>query len=104
MTENNIQENLILFIRKRINDYKLLITADSLLENDLGITGEDASELIIAFSKTYKVNIDNFIFLKYFNEEPNAFINQSADISPLTVNDLEKAIKAGRLDGEVINS
>ena len=104
MTKNDIQENLILFIRKEIGEYKLLITADSLLEDDLGITGEDASELIIAFSKTYKVNIDNFIFSKYFYEEPNAFISQSSDISPLTVNDLKKAIIAGRLDEEVINS
>lgn len=103
MIKNDIQEDLILFIRKEINDYKLPITGESLLENDLGITGEDASELIVAFSKKYKVNIDNFIFSKYFNEEPNAFTAPSSDISPLTVSDLEKAIRAGSLDESTIH-
>jgi hypothetical protein len=96
--------DLILFIRKQINGYDLLINESSQLENDLSITGDDAYEFIKTFSKHYKVDISNFVFSKYFYEEPNAFTTQYHPISPLKVGDLAKAIAAGKLDDEVIGS
>lgn len=104
MISNDIYEDLILFIRNKTGEHKQPVNAATLLENDLGITGDDASELIMAFSSKYKINIDNFIFSRYFYDEPNAFTVQSSDISPLTVGDLAKAIEAGKLDDDVIGS
>ena len=82
----------------------MTITRDTLIEDGLGITGDEAEDLIIAFSKKYNVDIGSFNFAKYFYDEPGIFNIQNRVIEPFTVGHLEKAITAGRLDEEVINS
>jgi len=96
-------EDLVFFLQKQTGANKT-ITKDTLIEDDLGVTGDDAEDLIIMFSKRYNVKIDNFAFSKYFYGEPNPFVSQNHKIKPLTVGHLEKALIAGRLDEEVINS
>ena len=96
--------SLVAFVREQINEFNYSITRETLIEDDLGITGDDAEELILAFSKKYNVNIDSFQFSKYFFDEPGVFNLQRKKISPLNLGHLEKAIKAGRLDEEIINS
>lgn len=102
--ENYLDENLIDYIRQQVGVYDLIITKDTLIENDLGTTGQDANDLIFAFSKKYKVDITNFNFEKYFNDEPGIFGFRDRAIQPFTIGYLQKAIFAGRLDEEVINS
>jgi acyl carrier protein len=94
---------LISFIRKQIGEYNMPIERETLIEYDLGVTGEDAAELIQAFSIQYKVDISNFLFTNYFNEEPFVLL-KCKSVKSFTVGHLEKGILAGRLDEEVINS
>lgn len=96
-------EELVSFIREQIREYKKPVTKQTSIEDDLGVTGEEADELLANFSSKYRVDIRGFDFGKYFNDEPNPFLGRK-DILPLTVGHLEKAIMAGRLDEEIINS
>lgn len=83
------------------------INSESLIESDIGVTGEDAEDLIKQFAKKFRVNINQFDFAKYFYEEPTfsiVFNHNSQTLKPFAVKHLEKAIKAGRLDDEIINS
>ncbi|QNF31853.1 DUF1493 family protein [Adhaeribacter swui] len=41
----------------------------SSIENDLGITGDDAVELLEKFAQKFKVDLDGFDFSKYFSPE-----------------------------------
>jgi len=95
---------LVMFVRNQIGVYDTLITRKTLIEDELGVTGDDAEDLLITFSRRYNIDISNFNFTKYFYDEPGVFNLQNRKIEPLTVGHLEKAIIAGRLDEEVINS
>lgn len=96
-----IFEELVLFIRNEIGENKMNISKETLIENDLGITGDDAVELIKKFSKKFNVSIKEFRYEKYFYPEPSLF-KTITSISPLTVGDLEKSILFGKLDETVI--
>ena len=50
-----------------INPDKL--TLDTLLEKDLGITGDDAIDFIEEFAQEFNVDISSFDYSKYFREE-----------------------------------
>ncbi len=101
-TETQFAE-LVSFISDKSGKHDIPITRQTLIEDDLGITGEDAYDLIKELSKKYQINISGFNFAKYFNEEPLMFL-PDRKVIPFTVAHLEKAIIAGRLDEEVINS
>ena len=95
---------LVTFLRKQIGEYNMPIKRDTLIEDHLGVTGDEAENLIKAFGKKYNISIDNFNLSKYFYGEPGIFDLQNRVIEPFTIAHLEKAIVAGRLDEEVINS
>ncbi len=104
--ENRFAE-LVSFIRDAIGEHDMLITRETLIEGDLGVSGLDAEELIIEFSKKYKVDVSNFRLRNYFYDEPSILDVigiTTRKVQPFTVGNLEKAIIAGRLDEEVINS
>ncbi len=103
MQDESVFESLVLFIRNESREFKKSITRETLIENDLGVTGDDAAEMILNYSKKYKVDISNFLFAKYFNEEPSVFTSEKK-IWPFSIGHLEKAAIAGRLDEEIINS
>jgi len=60
-------------------------------------------ELLDAFTRKFNVEIGNFDFNKYFNDEPFG-LTFARKLSPFTIGHLEKAMIAGKLDEEVINS
>lgn len=98
---------LVSFIRDTIGEHDMLITRETLIEGDLGVSGLDAEELILELSKKYNVDISNFRFRNYFYDEPgilDAIGINGRKTKPFTVGHFEKAIIAGRLDEEVINS
>jgi len=108
MSLNNIDresgfQELILFVRDQIREYKKPITRETSIENDLGITGEEAAELLSSFAERFKVDISRFEFKEYFNDEPTVF-TYTRKLLPFTIGHLERAMIAGRLDDEVINS
>lgn len=94
---------LIDFVRKKIREFNMIIDECTQIEKDLGVTGDDAEELIQEFSKVFNVDLSNFLFSQYFNDEPHLFYN-GKDKKPLTIGHLEKAIAAGKLDDDIINS
>lgn len=89
------------------------VTADASLENDLGVHGDDAVEFIVAFGKEFNVDVSSFMAAEYFSPEGDVILpaiirlftgKKKAKQKDLTIRHLEKAITAGRLDEEVINS
>jgi len=101
LTEDMFND-LVSFIRDKAGEHEMPITRQTLIEDNLGMTGDDAAELIADLSKKYQIDISEFTFKKYFNDEPLIFL-PDRKVSPLTVGHLEKAIIEGRLDDEVIN-
>lgn len=89
------------------------VTPDADLENDLGISGDDATEFLMAFGKEFEVDISNFMAANYFSPEGDSILpaiirmftgKKHPKQKSLTIKDLVKAVQAGRLDEEVINS
>ncbi len=90
------------------------ITENALLETDLGIYGDDAIEYVIAFGKEFNVDVSRFMAADYFSPEggfklPPGIIKffggkKKPRQKELTIKHLMKAVIAGRLDEEVINS
>jgi acyl carrier protein len=74
------------------------------LYEDLGIYGDDAVEFLIAFGKKFNVDVSKFMAADYFKGEGASFFDIEKPTKPLTLLHLKKAIIAGRLDEEVINS
>ncbi len=97
MTDGQIFEKLLGLIREYANDDSI-INKDTLLENDLGITGDDAYDLIIKISKVFNLNISAFNFSNYFAPEPHIFpIVLPPRKKELSVGDILDAIQIGQL-------
>jgi len=67
---DDINNELINFISLKAGIDQGEVNYGALIEDDLGVTGEDTEQLMVEFSKLFKVDIANFDFGKYFNEEP----------------------------------
>lgn len=89
------------------------VTREAKIENDLGVTGDDAVDFLIAYSKAFNVDVTKFMAADYFDGEGDPilpaiirfFTGKKKRINKiLTVGHLEKGILAGRLDEDVINS
>jgi hypothetical protein len=59
---NDDFDELVNFIKNQTGTIDLHVTRESLIENDLGVTGDDASDLIQSFGKKYHVDISDFDF------------------------------------------
>jgi len=100
------------FIVDRIGVYEDEVTPYSRLYDDLGIYGDDATELLIEYGKRFNVDVSKFMAADYFKGEGIDLIGGLLRLfagkrwghnhKVLTVKDLEKGINAGRLDEEVI--
>ena len=97
MNDENVLEDLISFIREGSGEFKMRITKETLIEDDLGVTGDDGVDLIKEYSEIFKVDISHFEYSKYFHPEPSFLISYGS-VLPLTVGDLENAIKDGKLE------
>lgn len=89
------------------------VIEDAELESDLGVSGDDAVDYIIAFGIEFKVDVSKFMAADYFSPEGDFILpaiirmftgKKKRKTKELTIRQLEKAVKAGRLDEEVINS
>ncbi|MEQ3663794.1 DUF1493 family protein [Olleya sp.] len=106
MERNNIFEKVKEFIIKEsLVDY-IEITPTTSIEKDLGITGDDAVDLLTKFGNEFHVDVSNFEFKKYFQEEgswvfgwlSNIFGKEDPIRIHLTMDKLEEAVKKGRLE------
>lgn len=74
------------------------------LEGDLGIYGDDAVELILAFGKKFSVDVSKFRASEYFISEGGFKIGsyKNVNLKELKVFDLIKAVEIGRLDDSML--
>lgn len=97
MNDVTIQEELILFIRTYLREYTMPVTRDTRVEDDLGVTGDEAADLIRAFSKRFCINISQFPFSDFFHDEPNGFNFKTRQVESFTIAHLEQALLSGTL-------
>ncbi len=107
-----ISEKLVDFIKKETYLHDINLSYNTVLETELGVTGDDADIFIVAFGKEFNVDVSNFEIGKYFKGEGidlagilnflNRKKSEEVKQSVLTVGDLESAIIAGKLDETVI--
>jgi acyl carrier protein len=88
------------------------ITPETKISDDLGVSGDDAVEFITAFGREFNVDVSHFMAADYFEPEGDVILpailrfltgRKKEQKKVLTVDHLEKAVIAGRLDEEVIN-
>jgi acyl carrier protein len=109
---NEIFTRLKAFVVKETGVEEEDVTPDASLENDLGVYGDDGVELIIKFGKELNVDISRFMAADYFSPEGDPILpaiirlitgKKQRKLKELTLQHLEWAIRAGRLDEEVIS-
>jgi len=114
MKDDSIFNNLKEFVIKQscVNDEE--VTRETRIEDDLGVSGDDAVDFLIAFGKQFNVDVTNFKTAVYFSSEFDVTLG-SCIIRFITgkpkrlrkvfnVGHLEMGIYAGKLDYEVIYS
>jgi acyl carrier protein len=99
------------FIVEQVGVEENEVTPYARLYEDLGVYGDDATDLLINYRDRFNVDVSKFMAADYFKGEGTDVIGglirlfsgkQSGGLKTLTVNDLGKGIVAGRLDEEVI--
>ena len=95
--ENRL-EKLNIFIQNYWGVDKSKLSFDTLIEDDLGISGDDAYEFIVAFKNNFNIDIDSFVFTDYFESEPSLLsCFKPAPIKRLSIKMLYDAIEEGKL-------
>lgn len=86
--------------------YPFELQRETRVEQDLGITGDDAYDFIDAFSKQFSVDVTNFNFDSYFELEGDWILPElvrffrgikKEEKLVLTLGDLEKAVESKAL-------
>jgi len=118
-TKNHIKmndevfEKIRLMVIDKMGKYRKPLVRDTTLEKDLGVSGDDAVEFLLDFGKEFNVDMSNFDIKKYFFPDGDSILpaivrlftgKRQRKEKELRLGDLEKAVIAGRLDEEVINS
>ncbi len=89
------------------------VNNETRVKEDLKINGDDADDFLIAFGKEFNVEVSKFKVDEYFDGEGDPILSaiirmftgkKKRQTKELTIGQLKKAIIAGRLDEEVINS
>jgi hypothetical protein len=108
----DIFERLKKFIVEERWEYDFPLTRETTIEKELGITGDDSDDFLIAFGKEFNVDVSQFRIGDYFSGEGDPILpaiirlftgKKKRQRKILTISHLEKAAIAGRLDENVIN-
>lgn len=62
------------------------ITADSRLYTDLGMTGDDAEEFLLAFATKYDVDLGGLVWLRYFDDEASDMLSPAIALGASILN------------------
>jgi acyl carrier protein len=101
------QNQILDFLSKHLLIPKEKINLTDSLFHDLGVDGDDASDLLKEYSKSFNVSLVNFNINKYFGPEGTSLINiiyelftrhSFKTIPRLTVQDLIIAVNLGWLE------
>jgi hypothetical protein len=91
----------------------VLLDRKTILEKEIGLTGDDAIEFIIAFGKKFNVDVSGFMAAEYFEAEGDNLLPSISRLltgqkivrkKELVLGDLERAVIVGKLDDTVIES
>ena len=109
--KNEIFEKIKDFTIRESFIKNVVLTRETQIEQELGISGHDAVEFILAFSKEFNVDVSRFMAGDYFDDEGGQLMSQIKKIfsknktskkKQITLGDLERAVTAGKLDETVI--
>ena len=111
---DEIFESIKIFVIKETCTRKSPLERTTSIEATLGVTGDDAYELMVDYGNQFNVDVKKFMFTNYFRSEGIPYIfsdvfkliigKKSRREKELTLGDLEKGVIAGRLDEEIINT
>lgn len=105
MESNNTLQKIVSLLEEMRGGYDFPITEITQIENELNIYGDDAVELILEYAKLFDVDVSKFMLSDYFADEGldlfSIFRKKKKKI--LTIGDLIKGIKAGKLNEEVLS-
>lgn len=107
MNDDTLFKDVIGFLQESCGRTNL--APSTRLQQDLGLTGDEAEEFLLAFGKRYNVNLEDFKFGEYFAPEmlvpPPSSLNPRHILrslipwgnryKPITVQDLYTAAKTG---------
>ena len=97
MLSGDHQDWITLIIAKKTGLPAAQISPDSRLLQDLGVTGDDAAELLAELSAAFEIDMGGFQFGEYFTGEPHLFnwwlAGKGAKLTPITVRDLVDAAR-----------
>ena len=97
MLDGDHEQWVINLIAKKTGLSPTEISPESRLLHDLGITGDDAVELLSEYSEAFQVDMGEFEFRQYFTGEPHLFncwfAAKGSKLRPLTVRDLAEAAR-----------
>ena len=101
--EPSLSTALVDFIREESGvSFSETITAHTRLQDDLGVYGDDATDLLLAYAKAFHVDITQFPAADYFDSEGIDVLAWFRLVKPrrkeLTVGHLQRGIEAQRLD------
>ena len=103
---DNISEEIKKFVNEIRGVYAFDFTKDTKLQEDLNIWGDDAVEFINNFGGNFNIDISEFDINKYFKSEGDMILSSIVNLFrktkppesiPLTLGDLEQAIRNGKL-------
>lgn len=110
--DNQIFERICDFVERQQGKLYPKLTRDVTIERQLFLTGFDAFEFILDFSKEFNVDISNFMAADYFEAEGSMSVTIKYWLGmtkkpwkyrkELTLGDLEQAVIVGKLDETVI--
>lgn len=93
-----VKEQIFEFIIDELGSYSFPMSLETQIENDLGITGDDAIDLIDNLSKRFGFKIDDFKPEIYFYPEPGFLqLNHQGNRKPLTLGHIYNAVLSGSL-------
>jgi acyl carrier protein len=110
---HNVFEELKCFIEKQLWKSDFLLTKTTRIQEDMGITGTDAVDFIVAYGKHFNVDVSSFMAADYFDAEGGLYLPfkipflkflSAKNLKTLTLGDLEKGIIVGKLDDTIIES
>jgi hypothetical protein len=105
--EPSLSTALIDFIREQSGVGRSgAISAQTRLYDDLGVYGDDATDLLLAYAQTFHVDVSRFRAADYFDGEGLDVLAWFRPVEPprkvLTVGHLQRGIEARRLDEMII--
>ena len=94
-------EEVRLFVASEIDERPERVKLSSDLEADLGVTGDDAEDLIQALAQRYRIDLTAMEFDKHFGPEGAClcllfFLHADFGHYPVTFEHLARVAKAGR--------